>query len=468
MNIGVIGTGYVGLVTGACLADRGHTVICVDIDEEKIAKLREGFIPIFEPGLEPIVRRNHEIGRLQFTTSLADAAREAEVLFFAVGTPPKLNGSADLQYVYQAAEDVGRHLNHYAVVVSKSTVPVGTARRVKQLIAAHYKGEFDVASNPEFLREGHAVEDFMKPNRIVVGVESERAREIMERLYRAFPSPKLFPSVESAELTKYASNAFLATKISFINEIANICEATGADVHDVAAGMGLDDRIGPRFLSAGLGYGGSCLPKDVRALSQIAGMHGSPFTLLQAVMEVNHNRRWQFFRKVREALGSLEGKSIAVWGLAFKPNTDDIRESVALDLIDRFLEEGASVQAYDPVAQQNAQSALPGLICANSALEAARSADAVLLITEWDEFKSLDARQIKDVMRGDLVFDGRNVLDPHQMREAGLRYHGIGRPVIPSDQVAREPRDLSTSLSRDFSAPADQGLASGRNDSFSV
>ncbi len=429
MRIGVIGTGYVGLVTGACLADRGHSVICVDIDEEKIAKLNQGIIPIFEPGLEPIVMRNHAGGRLRFTTSLRDAAREAEVLFFAVGTPPKVNGSADLQYVYQAAEDVGRHLNHYAVVVSKSTVPVGTARRVKQLIARHYSGEFDVASNPEFLREGHAVEDFMKPSRIVVGVESDRARAALEELYRSFTSPKVFTSIESAELIKYASNAFLATKISFMNEIANICEATGADVHDVEAGMGHDARIGSLFLKAGLGYGGSCLPKDVRALSQIAGMHGSPFTLLQAVMEINHNRRWQFFRKVHKALGTLEGKNVCVWGLSFKPNTDDIRESVALDLIDRFLEEGAIVRAYDPVASENAVRALPGLTCASSALDAARGADAVILVTEWDEFAALEAHALKEVMRGDLIFDGRNALDPKRMREAGLCYHGVGRSL---------------------------------------
>jgi len=427
MHIGVIGTGYVGLVTGACLADRGHSVTCIDIDEEKIARLQNGEIPIFEPGLEPVVQNNVQHGRLRFTTSLEEAVKDAEVLFFAVGTPPKLNGSADLQYVYQAAEDVGKHLDHYAVIVSKSTVPVGTARRVRQIIENEYSGEFDVASNPEFLREGHAVEDFMKPDRIVVGVESERAQKIMTKLYKDFASPKVFTSVESAELVKYASNAFLATKISFINEIANLCERTGADIEDVAEGMGLDHRIGSAFLKAGLGYGGSCLPKDVKALAAIAGMHGTPFTLLQSVREVNHNRRWQFFRRMKESLGSLEGKRIAVWGLAFKPNTDDVRESVALDLIDRFLEEGASVRAYDPVASENAKRVYASLDCASSAMEAAEGADAVVLVTEWGEFAEIDPTVLIHVMKGGVVFDGRNALDSHAYRQAGFTYNGIGR-----------------------------------------
>ena len=427
MRVAVIGTGYVGLVTGACLAQRGHSVTCVDIDEEKIARLQQGEIPIYEPGLQEIVVRNMQEGRLTCTTSYAQASDGVDVFFLAVGTPPKENGAADLQYIFKAAEQIAQHLNGYAVIVGKSTIPVGTNRRIKQVISQHYNGDFAIASNPEFLREGSAVEDFMNPDRIVVGVESDRALQVMEELYAGFDCPKLFMDVESAEMVKYASNAFLATKISFINEIANVCDNVGASVDKVAEGMGLDKRIGSHFLNAGLGYGGSCFPKDVRALHQTAGTNGYVFQLLRSVIDVNHNQRWHFFQRMRQQLGDFAGKTIGVWGLAFKPNTDDIRESVAMDLIERLLEEGAQVQAHDPQAMSHVRRYAPHITCVGSPQEAAQGADALLVVTEWDEFTQVDMEAIRSSMRAPLLFDGRNMFDPSQMREAGWDYHSIGR-----------------------------------------
>jgi UDPglucose 6-dehydrogenase len=427
MNICVIGTGYVGLVGGACLADRGHKVTCVDIDTDKIARLLKGELPIFEPGLDEIVARNMKEGRLICTTSYKEGAKDAEIFFITVGTPPKENGEADLQYVYKVAEQIGQHMNGYAVVVGKSTVPVGTNRRVKEIIAEQYSGEFDIASNPEFLREGSAVDDFMNPDRIVVGVEADRAKKEMEKVYESFECPKLFLDIESAEMVKYASNAFLATKISFINEIANVCEQVGASVDNVAKGMGLDARIGPHFLQAGIGYGGSCFPKDVRALAQTAGTNGYDFKLLRSVIDVNQHQQLHFLERMRKQLGGFASKTIGVWGLAFKPNTDDIRESVALEMIEQIIKEGGLVQAYDPRAIENVKKEAPQVTCVDSAQCAAHGADALLIATQWDEFNIVDLSQVKANMRGDIIFDGRNMLDPDFVRKQGFIYFSIGR-----------------------------------------
>ncbi len=429
MNIGVIGTGYVGLVTGACLADKGNKVVCIDIDKQKIENLKNGILPIYEPGLDEVVSRAVKQGDLMFSSDIQDAARESEVIFLAVGTPPKQNGSADLSYVLQAAEDIAKALSKYAVIVTKSTVPVGTSKRIKKRIASHYSGEFDVASNPEFLREGAAVKDFLNPDRIVVGTESDRARTLIQSLYHNFLCPKVFTSIESSEMTKYASNAFLATKISFINEIANVCENVGADIEDVAKGMGLDPRIGKYFLRAGLGYGGSCFPKDVRALHQTAGLHGYPFQLLRSVIEVNNYQRWIFFQKIKRALGPLSGKNIAVWGLSFKPETDDTRESIAIELIERFLEEGAIIKAYDPQAMPHVRQHHPEITLTDSALSATEGADALILVTEWAEFINADFEQVSSNMTGKYIFDGRNVLNKRALDRFDFIYQGIGRTL---------------------------------------
>ena len=427
MNIVIIGTGYVGLVTGACLADLGNKVTCVDIDKEKIKVLSEGKIPFYEPGLVDLVKKNFEKGNLDFTTSLTEKIKIAEVVFLAVGTPPKENGEADLKYVYKAAEEIGKNLDHYVVVVNKSTVPVGTGKKVKEMISQHYNGDFDVVSNPEFLREGSAIKDFTEPDRIVIGVESEKAKKTMDDLYKDFNCPKLFTNIESSEMIKYASNAFLATKISFINEIANVCENIGADVEAVAEGMGLDKRIGKSFLKAGLGYGGSCFPKDVRALHQIAGIYGYPFQLLSSVIEVNNSQRWHFFQKIKKVLGGLENKTIGIWGLAFKPNTDDIRESIALEIINRLIEEGAKVKVYDPQAMEIAKEKIENIEFCDSYLDASKDVDALLIITEWDEFKNADLKKVKKLMKNPVIFDGRNVYNPKEMNELGFEYFCIGR-----------------------------------------
>ncbi len=430
MNIAVVGTGYVGLVSGACLADVGHKVVCIDKDKQKIENLKRGVLPIYEPGLEEVVARTAKSGALSYATSIKGGIENAEVIYLCVGTPPKANGSADLSYVFSAAKEIGESLDHYAVVVSKSTVPVGTSQRIKKIIGESYKGEFDVASNPEFLREGTAVADFQEPDRIVFGTESEKASLLLQEAYSSFECEKVATNIESSEMTKYASNAFLATKLSFINEIAQVCEAVGADIKEVAYGMGLDSRIGPKFLGAGLGYGGSCFPKDVRALHQTAGANGYPFQLLRSVIEVNNNVRWLFYKKIFQALGGLSGKRIAVWGLSFKPNTDDIRDSIAVELIERMQEDGADVVAYDPVAGQNISKDFPNIVQASSALDAAKDADAIVLVTEWKEFANVNLKELASLMHSPMLFDGRNVFDPSAAKEAGFSYFSIGRAPV--------------------------------------
>lgn len=426
MRIVVVGTGYVGAVTGACLADRGHQVTCIDVDQSKIDRFSSGDVPFYEPGLSELITRNTEAERLLFSLSDPDVVSKAEVVFLAVGTPPREDGTADMTYVEQASRDIAPHIRDGAVIVNKSTVPVGTGDRVREIVAEKAPSSFDVVSNPEFLREGTAVEDFFKPDRIVIGADSDRARDAMLDLYKDFACEKVCTSVRSAEMIKYASNAFLATKISFINEIANVCEEVGADVRDVAHAMGLDERIGKKFLRAGVGYGGSCFPKDVRALDAIAGQSGYDFKLLKAVIEVNAQQRWTFYNKIVQIVGDLKGKRIALWGLSFKPGTDDIRESIAIDYAKRLVDDGAIVQTYDPRAMENAKQALSGVTFCHSAMEAASNADAVVLVTEWDEFKASDWKAVADVMSGVDIFDARNALDQGKIVQAGLQHHRIG------------------------------------------
>lgn len=429
MNITVVGTGYVGLVTGTCLADAGHTVHCIDVDAAKIEKLRQGIIPIYEPGLEQLVKHNIQAGRLFFSTALEESLPEAEAVFIAVGTPSAEDGRADLKYVYAVAEQIGKALKRYVVVVTKSTVPVGTGQEIENIIKQNYTGEFDIASCPEFLREGSAVDDFFAPDRIVIGVRTEKAEDVMQDIFKPIKGQKVITSVESAELVKYASNAFLATKISFINEIAQICERTGADIEEVAYGVGLDNRIGPKFLKAGIGWGGSCFPKDVKALDQLAGDTGYKFQLLKGVLEVNSKQREHFIDRIKDFFGgSIEGKRIGVLGLAFKNNTDDIRDSAAIDIINQLISGGAIVTAFDYQATENARAELPdSVVFANDVYETAEEADAMLVVTEWKEFRDLDWSRIKSQLRNPVIFDGRNLLKPATMRELGFTYHSIGR-----------------------------------------
>ena len=427
-NIAIIGTGYVGLVTGACLAELGNRVICVDIDERKIKKLKEGTIPFYEPGLSELVTKNIEDKKLFFETNLAQAVRQSEIFFIAVGTPPMENGGADLSYVEKVVEDIGKNLKKYAVVAVKSTVPPGTCERIKKLVKKHCVSPFDIISNPEFLREGSAVADFMKPDRIVIGVESKKAEKIMKELYQPLESPIIATRLESSEMIKYASNAFLATKISFINEIANVCELVGADVREIAKGMGLDPRIGNKFLEAGLGYGGSCFPKDVQALHQSAGINGYNFCLLKAVIEVNNNQRKLAVKKTEKILGGLKNKIISVWGLAFKANTDDIRESAAVEIIELFLGKGAKIKAYDPIAGENAKKVLPEeIIFCEDLYEAVQESDALFIATDWNEFKEADLAKIKDSLKEPIIIDGKNIYDPEEMKKIGFNYISIGR-----------------------------------------
>jgi UDPglucose 6-dehydrogenase len=434
MNIAVVGTGYVGLVSGACLADIGHTVTCIDIDEQKIENLRKGMIPIFEPGLETVVKNNVAADRLRFTTDLTAVLSSVDVVFIAVGTPPKDDGSADLQYVYAVAEQLGKNLGKYTVIVNKSTVPVGTGREVEEIIRQHYSGEFDVVSCPEFLREGSAVEDFMKPDRIVVGARSDRGAKVLLDVFAPTKGEKLVTSVESAELIKYASNAFLATKISFINEIAHICERTGADIEEVAYGVGLDDRIGPRFLHAGIGWGGSCFPKDVHALDQIGGVHGYDFKLLKAVIEVNNHQRRHLVDKIQKHFGGdVKGKTFGILGLAFKANTDDVRESAAIDIVSLLREKGAIMKAFDFHATENARQILGDeqIEYVDSVDAALQGVDAAVITAEWPQFRQLNWGEVKEKMGQPILFDGRNMLNPKRMREEhGFTYYGIGRPDI--------------------------------------
>jgi UDPglucose 6-dehydrogenase len=429
MNISVIGTGYVGLVSGTCLAESGHTVTCVDISVDKISQLKRGVVPIFEPGLESLVHTNLQVGRLSFTTDLSEAIPNSDVVIIAVGTPSAADGTADLQYVFAAAEGIAKHLNHYAVIVTKSTVPVGTGKQVEAVIRQHYQGEFDYASCPEFLREGCAVDDFFEPDRIVIGVRTDRATEVMNEVFQNIHGQKVVTTVESAELIKYASNAFLATKISFINEIAQVCERMGANIEEVAYGVGLDHRIGPKFLKAGIGWGGSCFPKDVSALDQMAGASGYDFRLLKSVIEVNRNQRKHFIQRVREFLGEIDGKKIGVLGLAFKDNTDDIRESAAIDVIQQLVEAGVHVQAFDYQATEQAKRVLEQNVqFVDDPYATATGVEALLVVTEWKEFKELDWVKIKTLMNQPVVFDGRNLLKPQTMSELGFHYYSIGRP----------------------------------------
>ena len=432
MKIAVVGTGYVGLVTGTCFAETGNRVTCVDIDPNKINKLAAGEITIYEPGLEKIFLRNLREGRLQFTTDLQKGIADAEIIFLALPTPPGEDGSADLRYVLGVAADLGKLLKDYKVIVDKSTVPVGTAEKVQAAIAAHYAGEFDVVSNPEFLREGVAVDDFMKPDRVVIGTQSERARKVMNDLYAPFVrqgNPIIFMDEKSAELTKYAANSFLATKISFMNEIAQLCERMGADVDMVRRGIGSDDRIGKRFLFPGIGYGGSCFPKDVQALIKSAEDVQYHFSILQAVEAVNERQKKHLLPKIRSYFnGNLQGVKLALWGLAFKPNTDDIREAPALQLIEALTSEGAIMVAYDPEAMANVKKLVGDKIqYAANPYDALVGADALIIATEWSEFRTPDFDRIGETLQQKVIFDGRNLFDVKQMKALGYHYESIGR-----------------------------------------
>ncbi|CAG9621418.1 UDP-glucose dehydrogenase family protein [Sutcliffiella rhizosphaerae] len=432
MNICVIGTGYVGLVSGVCFSEIGNKVTCVDIDENKINNLKEGIIPIYEPGLEELVVKNIEAKKLSFSTDLNTAMENAEIIFIAVGTPPKENGEADLRFVEAVATSIGKKLNNYKVIVTKSTVPVGTGKWIKGIIEKESgHNNFDVASNPEFLREGSAIFDTMNMERAVIGVESEKAKEWLTKLHEPFKTNIVISDIETAEMIKYAANAFLATKISFINEIANICELVGADVTKVAEGMGLDNRIGQAFLAAGIGYGGSCFPKDTNALINIAEKAGYNLKIVKDVEDVNKNQRFRIYDKVKEAFNSdLNGKKLAVLGLAFKPNTDDMRAAPSIDIIPKLQEEGALVLAYDPVAMKNAHKEIPNLQTVESYIEAVQDADAVIILTDWEEFKNLDLITLKGVVKQPVLIDGRNMFSLDDMEELGYYYASIGRKTV--------------------------------------
>jgi UDPglucose 6-dehydrogenase len=436
MKIAVVGTGYVGLVTGTCFAETGNDVICVDIDAAKVEKMRKGEVPIYEPDLEVLFERNQRQGRLQFTTDLKSAVDHAEVIFLALPTPPGADGSADLRYILGVADDLSGMISHYTVVVDKSTVPVGTAEQVhSRLVANLDENLFDVVSNPEFLREGVAVDDFLKPDRVVIGTDSDKAEEMMRRLYEPFVrsgNPIIFMDIRSAEMTKYAANSYLATRISFMNEIANLCEDLGADVDAVRKGMGSDSRIGKRFLFPGVGYGGSCFPKDVQALARTAGQNNYEFRILNAVMAVNDRQRLRIADKVEAYYGDkLAGKTIALWGLAFKPNTDDIREAPALYTIDRLLAAGATVRAYDPEAMDNVEAIYGNKITfCNDQYEALEGADALAIVTEWSAFRTPDFARMKTALNRPVIFDGRNLYDLRRMVEAGFYYDSIGRSTV--------------------------------------
>jgi UDPglucose 6-dehydrogenase len=431
MNIAVIGTGYVGLVTGTCFAEFGVNVTCVDVDSEKIARLERGEIPIYEPGLDQLVSKNTQAGRLRFTTDVKSAVEQSLVIFLAVGTPPKEDGSADLSFIEAAARDVARYMNGYKVVVTKSTVPVGTGERLRRLIREHQQRfDFGIVSNPEFLREGAAIDDFMRPNRVVIGSRDEPAIAIMRDLYRPLyliETPVVITSLEAAELTKYAANAFLATKISFINEVANLCDRIGCDVHDVARAIGMDNRIGRYFLHPGPGYGGSCFPKDTTALLSVAGEYDAECLIVEAVVEVNRKQRLKMIEKVERLIGEVKGKQIAVLGLSFKPETDDMREAPSVDIIRALVEKGARVRAYDPVAAEQAKKVLPEIEYAEDEYAAAAGADALVFMTEWNQFRALDMSRVRGLMRTPKVADLRNIYEPERIRELGFDYVGVGR-----------------------------------------
>lgn len=432
MQIAVIGTGYVGLVSGACFAEFGIHVTCVDVDAGKIDKLNNNVIPIYEPGLDQIVEKNVKAGRLEFTTDLKSAVAKSEVVFFAVGTPPREDGTPDMSFYRQAAADVAGAMNGYKVLVTKSTVPVGTGKWLRGFITERIADgmEFGVASNPEFLREGAAIEDFMRPDRVVIGSNDERAIDVMKELYRPLfliETPIVITSLEAAELIKYAANAFLATKITFINEIANLCDAIGCDVHDVARGMGMDNRIGRKFLHPGPGYGGSCFPKDTRALTTVADQFGVETRIVDAVIEANELQRQAMIPKIEKLLGNLEGKRIGMLGLSFKPETDDMRESPAIDIVRFLLEKGASVCAFDPVAMDEAKHCIDGIEFARDEYDALAGADALVIVTEWNQFRALDMDRVKSLLKSPKIADLRNIYEPSDMRERGFEYVGVGR-----------------------------------------
>jgi len=433
MKIAVVGTGYVGLVTGTCFAETGNKVVCVDIDQSKVDKLSSGEITIYEPGLEKLFLRNIKEERLRFTTSLASVVEDVEMIFLALPTPPGADGAADLKYVLGVAVELGKLIKDYKIIVNKSTVPVGTADKVRAAIANNYKGEFDVVSNPEFLREGVAVEDFMKPDRVVIGTSSERAKKLMSELYAPYVrqgNPIIFMDERSSELTKYAANSFLAMKISFMNEIAQLCEKMGADVDMVRRGIGSDERIGKRFLFSGIGYGGSCFPKDVQALIQSATEYTYDFKILKAVEQVNAKQKVHLVEKIKSFYqGNLQGKHFALWGLAFKPNTDDIREAPALSMVKALLQAGATITAYDPEAMSNAQQELGNSInYAQSQYQALEGADALLIATEWSEFRTPDFERINQLLLSKVIFDGRNLFEVAKLQQLGYQYISIGRP----------------------------------------
>lgn len=432
MHIAVIGTGYVGLVTGACFAEFGVEVTCVDVDENKINRLNQGIIPIYEPGLDQIVERNSKAGRLHFTTDIKSAVEQALVIFLAVGTPPQEDGTPNMSYYYQAAKDIAGAMNGYKVLVTKSTVPVGTGKNLREFVKENLKIEtnFGVASNPEFLREGAAIEDFMRPDRVVIGSNEPDAIAIMKDLYRPLyliETPIIITSLEAAELIKYAANAFLATKITFINEIANLCDAIGCDVHDVARGMGMDNRIGRKFLHPGPGYGGSCFPKDTRALTTVADKFGVETRIVDAVIEANERQREAMLPKIEKLVGDLNGKQIGVLGLSFKPETDDMRESPAADIIKEMQNRGARIKAYDPVAIDEAKHCLSDVEFAADEYDAIKDADALVIITEWNQFRALDMEKVKSLLKAPKIADLRNIYEPKDMRELGFEYVGVGR-----------------------------------------
>ncbi len=432
MHITVIGTGYVGLVTGACFAEFGVEVTCVDVDVTKIENLKKGIIPIYEPGLDNIVEKNVKAGRLHFTTDIKSAVEQALVVFLAVGTPPKADGSPDMSYYRQAAKDIAEAMNGYKVLVTKSTVPVGTGKWLREFVSEQQKTKtnFGVASNPEFLREGAAIDDFMRPDRVVIGSNEEDAIAIMKDLYRPLyliETPVVITSLEAAELIKYAANAFLATKITFINEIANLCDAIGCDVHDVARGMGMDNRIGRKFLHPGPGYGGSCFPKDTRALTTVADQFGVETLIVDAVVEANERQRQAMIPKIEKLVGDLNGKLIGVLGLSFKPETDDMREAPAIDIIKAMQERGAKVKAFDPVAMEEAKHSLPDVEFVNDEYQVIEGADALIIITEWNQFRALDMEKVKSLLKTPKIADLRNIYEPEDMRELGFEYVGVGR-----------------------------------------
>ncbi len=438
MKIAVIGTGYVGLVVGTCLADSGNDVICVDKIKEKIDLLNSGKVPIYEPGLEELIKKNMREGRLHFSTDIGKAIKQSEIIFIAVGTPQLDDGSANLSYVLEAAEEIAKNINEYKLIVTKSTVPVGTQKKIKKIIATHTNYPFDVASNPEFLKEGAAVDDFMKPDRIIIGVESERAEEILKELYAPFvrtEHPIIVMDPESAEMTKYASNAMLATKISFINEIANICEKVGADVELVRKGMGFDKRIGFLFLFPGIGFGGSCFPKDIKAVIKMGEEKGYDPELIRAVNNVNNKQKKKLVEKAINHFGSLKGLNFALWGLAFKPRTDDMREAPSITIINMLLDNGATITAFDPAAVNTAKEIFGNKIkYVNNPYDALIDKDALFIITEWNEFRNPDFHKIKELLKKPVIFDGRNLYNLETMKKLGFTYYGIGRPPVLKEE----------------------------------